>query len=776
MDKTKIGFIVFNKNKRELEECISHIRSLHIPENYKAEISVVDDNENFPANFQNAIANSDARYKIYLQQNVNIIYKDMLSDMLALFAANEKLGVLGISGYDMLPPDGDFSNIQNGWEEYGYYKQNQFRKMNKAENSFHDVKVINSPFLASQYDISESSSLQSAHYFNPLLMSFEYRKAGYLTGVPSQKKPWCHYRPEFPDSEENRLFIQKYHAAALNELETLINSNNYEAASAKADDYKKVWMYNEDIAVLETDIALHEDNVDKAQDCIRKGLICNSTDYELYFMLGEIYEHLENFPCAQLCYKYSLSWCDNEEDKDILEKSIANIENSMKDNLPRLAIIMNAGNKLDWVKLSLEFIYKYCSFVTYELMIVQTRPSSEVSRWLDNTGIKYIPCNGAPDGNVYNSCIDKMDKMSDVLLLDCDSLLLEHSVFNLLLSLYQDNRTGISGSIFQQEQAVAYSAAATDDIKKCMEYAHNCNIPDIKYQEKVVLLRSPALLVKRSALKQCGWFDPEFTELNYQIYDLGFRMIQTGYLLNLCHSSFTPTGKSIIFDQEAELAKFKNKWQFNLNYSCFARKELIEMLDVQEDCSFRLLEIGCSCGATLLALKQRFPKSLLYGIELDEMPARIAGKFAVVSQADIEEKLDFPDNFFSCIMIGDVLEHLHNPWQVLRNLGRILCKGGQIIASVPNVMHISVISSLLQGNWTYQDAGILDRTHLRFFTRNEIIRMFQNAGYTVSLLKATAVGISPDEEALMKKLVQLSAEKNDEMYRVYQYLVLAQKE
>ena len=69
-----------------------------------------------------------------------------------------------------------------------------------------------------------------------------------------------------------------------------------------------------------------------------------------------------------------------------------------------------------------------------------------------------------------------------------------------------------------------------------------------------------------------------------------------------------------------------------------------------------------------------------------------------------------------CLVFGDVLEHLVDPWAVLARLARLVCDGGQILACIPNVQHYSVIVSLLRGKWDYQDEGLLDRTHLRFFT------------------------------------------------------------
>jgi 2-polyprenyl-3-methyl-5-hydroxy-6-metoxy-1,4-benzoquinol methylase len=78
-----------------------------------------------------------------------------------------------------------------------------------------------------------------------------------------------------------------------------------------------------------------------------------------------------------------------------------------------------------------------------------------------------------------------------------------------------------------------------------------------------------------------------------------------------------------------------------------------------------------------------------------------------------------------------VLEHLADPWSVLRRFGERLAPGGTVVASIPNIAHHTVLRDLLRGRFDYQDAGILDRTHLRFFTRRSVLRLFEDANLEV---------------------------------------------
>lgn len=83
------------------------------------------------------------------------------------------------------------------------------------------------------------------------------------------------------------------------------------------------------------------------------------------------------------------------------------------------------------------------------------------------------------------------------------------------------------------------------------------------------------------------------------------------------------------------------------------------------------------------------------------------------------------------MILADVLEHLADPWETLRQVRRVLAPGGTVVASIPNVRHWQVVRDLLEGRWEYAEAGILDRTHRWFFTRRSLARLFEETGFTV---------------------------------------------
>jgi len=159
------------------------------------------------------------------------------------------------------------------------------------------------------------------------------------------------------------------------------------------------------------------------------------------------------------------------------------------------------------------------------------------------------------------------------------------------------------------------------------------------------------------------------------------------------------------------------------------RNDLIPLIPNDARC---ILEVGCAAGMTGRELKKR-NGAFVAGIELNADAANAAKDVLDdVVQGDIE-KIDLPysDGSFDCILFADVLEHLIDPYSALAKVQRLLKKGGTVVASIPNVQFHGVIHQLIEGNWTYEKEGILDETHLRFFTYKEIEKMFSQAGYAI---------------------------------------------
>jgi 2-polyprenyl-3-methyl-5-hydroxy-6-metoxy-1,4-benzoquinol methylase len=214
-------------------------------------------------------------------------------------------------------------------------------------------------------------------------------------------------------------------------------------------------------------------------------------------------------------------------------------------------------------------------------------------------------------------------------------------------------------------------------------------------------------------------------------------------------------------------------------------KPRMDLMDlIPEDCD-HILEIGCGTGATGSVLKEKNSNLIYWGLEIDEQAARIAEtRLDKVFATDIEKMAHdqrlFEDEFFDLIIAADILEHLYDPWRVMHFLWGFIKKGGKVLLSLPNTQNIQLIANLVQGNWTYEKYGLLDATHIRFFTWNEIEKLLLGTGYrilkTVSQLQAALDGQPFPLEITISNLVlkNINREEAQKLF-TFQYLVLAEK-
>ncbi|MDO8597374.1 MAG: class I SAM-dependent methyltransferase, partial [Sulfuricaulis sp.] len=173
----------------------------------------------------------------------------------------------------------------------------------------------------------------------------------------------------------------------------------------------------------------------------------------------------------------------------------------------------------------------------------------------------------------------------------------------------------------------------------------------------------------------------------------------------------------------------------------YAPVGLLEMINTPPR---QVLDIGCFCGGSGRWLKARFPGCRVIGIEmLDKAAANAAEAYDRVIVGTFEQ-VDFaneglPPGSVDTIIAADVLEHLYNPWKALQRLKPLLAPGGAIYISLPNVRNLNVLAGLANGEWPYVGAGILDITHIRFFTRVQALQMLEQTGWKVEDLR-----INPD--------------------------------
>ena len=210
-------------------------------------------------------------------------------------------------------------------------------------------------------------------------------------------------------------------------------------------------------------------------------------------------------------------------------------------------------------------------------------------------------------------------------------------------------------------------------------------------------------------------------------------------------------------------------------YFTRVRFDLIKLLPQNSD--NKVLELGTGGGDTLIELKKRNLAKEVVGVELMEIPNsnqtnQIIDRFII---ADIEKQdLPLPESYFDAILIGDVLEHLTDPWKTVAYLSKLLKKGGVFIVSVPNIRFYTALYRIyIKGDFGYKSEGLFDKTHLRFFCKKNIEQLF-----TTPFLKIESIipieTVRGDKPSF-KSVFNLLTFRMFEQFLTLQYIVVAKK-
>jgi len=161
-----------------------------------------------------------------------------------------------------------------------------------------------------------------------------------------------------------------------------------------------------------------------------------------------------------------------------------------------------------------------------------------------------------------------------------------------------------------------------------------------------------------------------------------------------------------------------------------------EMLKYIPSDTKSILDVGCSSGVFGRAVKEHYG-SIVWGIEPDEKAARQAESLLdKVYNTVFDETIDLNGQKFDCIVFNDVLEHLVNPVAALELCKSHLTDKGTLVCSIPNIRFFDAVYQIvINKDFPQTDSGIFDKTHLRFFTKKSIIRMFKEVGYEISMIE-----------------------------------------
>jgi SAM-dependent methyltransferase len=174
------------------------------------------------------------------------------------------------------------------------------------------------------------------------------------------------------------------------------------------------------------------------------------------------------------------------------------------------------------------------------------------------------------------------------------------------------------------------------------------------------------------------------------------------------------------------------------SYFAGVRQDFLDLLP--KDGSAKVLEIGCGSGETGAAAIARGLCRSYTGIELAPQAAALARTcLTEVLEGDVEKMpFPWPDSHFDAVLMSEVLEHLIDPWALVKRVAAKLKPGAIVLASSPNVAQLAILKNIIADRWELTESGVMDRTHLRWFTQGSYRQMFEDAGIRIDKVRAMA--------------------------------------
>ncbi|MGH4138615.1 glycosyltransferase [Clostridium sp.] len=462
----------------------------------------------------------------------------------------------------------------------------------------------------------------------------------------------------------------------------------------------------------------------------------------------------------------------------------------MQENI-KTSIIILTYNNLIYNHICIDSIRKYTKENTYEIIVVDNNSTDGTREWLKLQKDIVVILNdenvGFPKG--CNIGIAHSQKENDILLLNNDTVVTPRWLDNLKTCLYSDEKVGGVGSITNSCSNYQSIGVPYSDIKDLIPFAEANNVTNPEKWEQKTRLVAFCMLVKREVINKIGVFDERFSPGNFEDDDLCMRIIEAGYKMMLCNDSFIHHFGSSSFNKDYNVfnnvlttnrQKLVEKWGFNSNVVSSIKFDIIDRINEPKEKELNILEFDCGLGATLLKLKYMYPSSKIYGIETNKSIARLGERVLELITDEFEENYSMSfskdkTNFFDYIILGNRLQLSKDPWALLKEIKNFLKPGGYIIATIPNLMHHSVIKELLRGSFMYSENSILNRNNNKFFTLTDIYRIFDECGYINPYVFHYYAELTPEEDKFLNDICSIVGVDMKGYFLSYEYVARYQK-
>lgn len=572
----------------------------------------------------------------------------------------------------------------------------------------------------------------------------------------------------------------------LNRIQELLSAQEYGQAETVLQEWKQQqdFSYDATIAILESNFLMLQKRYTEALEMIYRGLKIDSCNYELYFLLAQVKELGGAYKQAQLSYENALFF-SSDEDYDTLLYSYQDFCGRHPETAAGVSIILVTYNQLEMTKLCVESIRHNNLSTAYEIIVVDNLSGDGTREWLqEQEDIKYLlnlDNRGFPAACNQGAAL--AEEGNDLFFLNNDTIVMNNSIYNLRMALYEEEKTGITGPCSNDVSGRQRISFTYNTIDEYAEFANrnNCYSPEL--HEQSLRLIGFAMMCRSSAWKQSGGMDEVYGLGHFEDDDLCLQTLMSGYHLVFCpdsfiyhfgHASFEKVKTNKNDEYLALLARnkeiFVKKWGMRWEYLTHTDYVILEYIEEEKQKSFSVLDVNCGLGKTMLALQNQYPAAHVYGIEADEKAAEIGSHYLNIVQGDIERGNNPFQMQYDYILLGNVIEYLHDPKQTLCTLRTWLKPGGFMIMSFPNLLHISVLHYLLHGRLVYKYADIFGKSFFKLYIREEALQLLDCCHMNIDRAKATEINIDQQEELYLQKLLQMDSDLSREEMKYYQYI------
>ncbi len=193
MNDCKISFIICSNKEKELADCMWYLNRLKVPPGMEMEVIVINQADGLAKAYNQAMQESDAKYKVYLHQDVFIIHQEFIRDLISVFCSSADIGVIGMAGAEEMPDSGCWFDSQ---KQIGALMERSTGKMRIIQvedfaGNYQEVDVVDGLLLATQYDVEWREDIFDGWHFYDVSCCYEFKQKGKKVVIPKQKQPWC---------------------------------------------------------------------------------------------------------------------------------------------------------------------------------------------------------------------------------------------------------------------------------------------------------------------------------------------------------------------------------------------------------------------------------------------------------------------------------------------------------------------------------------------------------------------------------------------------------